>query len=148
MIPAFDESGLLPPGIHWASIDEVRNRYGLNIHRRRLMSGFERALAVLRVAECQTVYLDGSFVTAKEFPADYDACWDAAGVRIDDLDPVLLDFSSRRRAQKAKYHGELFPAQSQAETASPYRTFLDFFQHDKDSGNKKGIIGIKIATVL
>jgi hypothetical protein len=93
-------------------------------------------------------FLDGSFVTAKEFPADYDACWDAIGVRIEDLDPVLLDFSRRRSAQKAKFFGELFPAQSQAEATSPYQAFLDFFQHDKDSGNKKGIIGINIATIV
>ncbi len=112
------------------------------------MDGFERAVAALKVAGSQRVYLDGSFVMAKEFPADYDACWDATGVRIEDLDPVLLDFSRRRNAQKMKYFGELFPAQSQAEAHSPYRTFLDFFQNDKDSGNKKGIIGINIGTIV
>jgi hypothetical protein len=148
MIPAFDEFGLLPPGIHWAAMGEVRSRYALNLHRRRLMDGFERAVTALNAAGCQQVYLNGSFVTAKEFPADYDACWDAIGVRIEDLDPVLLDFSRRRSAQKAKFLGELFPAQTQAEAGSPYRTFLEFFQHDKESGNKKGIIGISIVTIV
>jgi phosphoglycolate phosphatase-like HAD superfamily hydrolase len=56
MIPAFDELGLLPPGIHWAAIDEVRNRYALNLHRRRLMEGFEKALAALKAAGCQRIF--------------------------------------------------------------------------------------------
>ena len=132
-------------GLH-ALADPARGE-GLR-HRRRLLDGFERAVAALKVAGSQRVYLDGSFVMAKEFPADYDACWDATGVRIEDLDPVLLDFSRRRNAQKMKYFGELFPAQSQAEAHSPYRTFLDFFQNNKDSGNKKGIIGINIGTIV
>lgn len=27
------------------------------------------------------VFVGGSFVTSKEFPGDYDACWDTVGVR-------------------------------------------------------------------
>jgi hypothetical protein len=148
MIPAFAESGLLPDGIHWADMNEIRNRYGHNVHRQRLMSGLARALKALRSAGCSTVYLDGSFVTAKEFPGDYDACWESEGVSLADLDPVLLDFSHRRAAQKAKYFGEFFPADFRAEPTSPYRTFLNFFQTDKSTGDKKGIIGINLATVL
>ena len=58
MIPAFAESGLLPDGIHWADMNEIRNRYGHNVHRQRLMSGLARALKALRSAGCSTVYLD------------------------------------------------------------------------------------------
>lgn len=55
-----------------------------------------------------------------------------------------LNFANRRAAQKAKYLGELFPAQVQAESRFPYRIFLDFFQTDKDTGNPKGIVAIDL----
>ena len=35
---------------------------------------FEAAMVNLRDAGCKTVYVDGSFVTDKERPGDFDAC--------------------------------------------------------------------------
>jgi len=69
------------------------------------------ALATLNRAGCSTVYIDGSFVTVKLEPGDYDACWDIDGVNVEALDAVFLDFSKGRMAQKRKYFGEFFPAQ-------------------------------------
>jgi len=77
----------------------------------------KRALDSLRAAGCQRAYIDGSFVTDKDDPEDFDACWEVAGVDPARLDPELLDFSKRRAAQKAKYRGELFPADSGADPA-------------------------------
>ena len=56
------------------------------------------------------------FATAKSLPGDYDGAWETAGVDPDRLDQVLLDFSSRRAAMKAKYLGDLLPASA---TAAP-----------------------------
>jgi HTH-type transcriptional regulator/antitoxin HigA len=51
---------------------------------------------------------------------------------------VLLDFRRARAAQKAKYGGELFIASA---SASPSGTaLLEFFQRDKVTGQRKGII--------
>ena len=47
------------------------------------------------------------------------------GVDPDQLDPILLTFDRGRAAQKAKYPGELFPAQF-TEGGSGM-TFLNFF---------------------
>jgi hypothetical protein len=116
----------------------------LEVIGRRLCDGFTRGVIVLREAGCSTVYLDGSFVTSKEFPGDYDACWEIDGVNVANLDPVLKDFSNRRVAQKTKFGGEFFPAQARAEESSPFRTFFDFFQIDKETGVPKGIVGIKL----
>jgi hypothetical protein len=148
MIPPLDADGFLPTGVHWAELPEIWNRFGLNDHRRRLLNGFEAALAIFSAAGCRSVYLDGSFVTATEFPNDYDACWDAVGVDVGALDPVLLSFDNLRAAQKGKYLGEFFPAHVRAEATSPYRTFFQFFQVDKASGNVKGIIGIKLVRII
>ena len=95
----------------------------------------------LRAAGCKRAYIDGSFITTKEHPGDFDACWDLDGVDFDVIDEVLLTFDAGRRAQKAKYRGELFPADA---AADPLGTlFRDCFQRDRD-GNPKGIIVIDL----
>lgn len=106
------------------------------------MAGFRAALENLKNAGCRTVYLDGSFVTIKAIPNDYDACWDEDGVDPVLLDPVLLTFGAGRAAQKARYMGELFPASIIANSGG--LSFLDFFQTDKETGNPKGIIAIDL----
>ena len=87
---------------------------------------------------CRKIWLNGSFVTTKDEPGDFDACWDTAGVDLDALDPVLLDLSNRRAAQKARFGGELFP--NVLETQSGL-SFAEFFQNERDTG-RKGIVVI------
>lgn len=141
MIPPFVLNGNLPPGIHWAEWKEFEERFGTNPHRRKLLKGLKTAITSLRKAGCRAIYIDGSFVTAKELPNDFDGCWSIEGVDPDLLDPVLLDFSNGRAAQKAKYGGELFPAE--LIEAGSGKTWLDFFQQDRN-GKPKGIVGIRL----
>ncbi len=145
MIPAFDAGGNLPPGIHPASWDRIVTRFATNTRRRELLDGLLDALRSLKRAGCRTAYLDGSFVTAKELPGDFDACWEVAGVDPGRLDRELLDFSDGRAAQKVRYGGELFPAETAAEPAGT--TFLDYFQRDRDTGEPKGIIAIDLGAL-
>ncbi len=56
------------------------------------------------------------------------------------LDPVLLDFTNLRAAQKAKYQGELFVAHAPADPSGTL--FLEFFQRDKYTHAPKGILAI------
>ena len=140
MLPPFDAFGRLPPGVHWAEWGEVYQRFGWNEHRRRLLAGLLRALQNLRDAGCRVAYLDGSFVTAKDLPGDFDGCWDLTGVDLAKVDRVLRTFSHQRALQKAKYLGELFPSRLQADAVG--RTFLEFFQVDKSTGDAKGIVAL------
>ena len=100
------------------------------------------AIDSLRRAGCHTVYIDGSFVTIKEVPNDFDACWEEAGVTPELLDPVLLQFDAGRAAQKARYLGELFPASVGATVEG--MSFLEFFQTDRETGGSKGIIAVDL----
>jgi hypothetical protein len=110
------------------------------------LDGLEAALNSLAGAGCRAVYIDGSFVTKKLIPNDYDLCWSIADVEPERLDPVLLDFSlSGRLAMKAKYRGDLFPAEI-PEGASG-KAFLDFFQTDKITGKPKGIVLVELGGV-
>ena len=70
MIPPFDAAGLLSPGVHWASWDELSDRFANNPWRQMLMTGLGAALENLKNAGCRTVYIDGSFVTNKVVPND------------------------------------------------------------------------------
>ena len=142
MIPDFDADGNLPPGVHWATWQEFVQRFGMSPHRDKLLMGLRSALDGLKAAGCQAVYIDGSFVTTKSVPNDFDACWDIEGVNPDLLDPILLLLRDGRVVQKAKYFGELFPAQF-SEGITGLR-FLEFFQIDKETGKQKGIIAIDL----
>lgn len=94
-------------------------------------------------AGCGELLLDGSFVTSKLLPRDYDAAWETAGVDPDRLDPVLLDFSNRRAAMKAKYLGNLFPASF---LAAPGVIYRDFFKTDRD-GVAKGVLLVDLGSL-
>lgn len=142
MIPGFESDGLLPPGIHWATWQEISDRFGTNGQRKILLAGLKKALNSLKKAGCLTVYIDGSFVTSKEMPVDFDGCWDPSNVDPYQLDPVLLRFEPGRATQKAKYAGELFI--STMRNGNPGPVMLEFFQRDKDSGKRKGIVAIDL----
>jgi hypothetical protein len=143
VIPNLSENGLLPAGIYRATWAEILKVYGTNSLRQRLLRGFYRVLLALKSAGCRTAYLDGSFVTAREAPGDFDGCWDVDGVDPLRLDPTLLKFEDRRLAQKLKYGGEMFPSQGIADSESG-DTFLEFFQTDKETGVRKGILAVDL----
>ncbi len=117
-------------------------RYATNERRGQLLDGLRIAIESLHAAGCARIYLDGSFVTDKAAPGDFDACWEVSGVDPALLDPVLLDFSDRRASQKARYGGELFPAQLAAEPGGT--AFLGYFQRDRQTGEPKGIVALDL----
>lgn len=142
MIPPFDDNGKLPPGLHWATWDEIVERFGGTERREELLAGLRRALDALRDAGCRVAYVDGSFVTAKLRPGDFDGCWEPDGVDLRRLDPTLYDFAPGRRAQKRKYGGELFTANFIADAAGV--KFFDNFQRDRETGNPKGMVAVSL----
>jgi hypothetical protein len=115
-------------------------RFGWTGRRRRLLDGLAEAIELLARAGCQRLWLNGSFVTAKDEPDDFDACWDTQGVDLDALEPVLLDLSNRRAAQKTRFGGELFPNVVEVQSGL---SFVEFFQNERDTG-RKGIVAIDL----
>lgn len=131
---------VLPPGVHAASLGEVEAAFAINTWRRELFSGLVDALGRLRQAGCSTVFLDGSYVTGKSHPRDFDACWDPTGVDGSKLDPIFLEFGNGRASQKAAFKGEFFP--SSMTCVDVGQAFVEFFQLDRFTGNRKGIVSI------
>ncbi|RXE84306.1 hypothetical protein DRB05_20490 [Pseudoalteromonas sp. A757] len=137
---------VLQEGVHTLTITEFETLFVFNSHRRNQYEGLRKAIDMLKEAGCSKLYIDGSYVTKKPLPGDYDACWEREGVDITKLDKVLLDFSDRRRAQKEKYEGEFFLADNKADHVGTL--FLDFFQREKHSGCRKGIVLLELHGVV
>ncbi|NER37518.1 MAG: hypothetical protein F6J93_26745 [Oscillatoria sp. SIO1A7] len=142
-IPPFDENGNLPPGVHWADWSDFKERFGTTPRRIGLIPGLEAVMEQLKAAGCRTIYINGSFVTNKPDPKDFDACWDRDDVDIDYLRknaPIVLNFYNPS-AQKAKYGGEIYPSDQPAYGAT---MTMDLFQRDRYKKNPKGIVAIDL----
>lgn len=84
MIPQFDDSGVLPPGLHLATLDEIEARFGRQSDLRRVQMDSVRWMIDLAVrAGVKRIVLNGSFVTDRMEP--------------NDVDCVLLFVPGRRR---------------------------------------------------
>ncbi len=144
-IPAFNQYGELPAGIHRAMWGEFENRYVYNQHRQNLLDGLSWVCDLLKVSGCTRVFVAGSFVTAKPMPQDFDAMWDWTNVNSRTLyllAPELTDMTDERAAQKARFGGELFPAQMIEGMTG--KTFLEFFQFDTRTRRERGIIELEL----
>jgi hypothetical protein len=134
---------VLPPGAHAASLEDVAIAFATNVWRRELFNGLVLASGKLRFAGCPAIYLDGSYVTGKPRPADFDACWDPGGVDPAKLDPVFLEFANGRALQKTAFKGEFFPSSMMCVDVG--QAFVDFFQLDRFTGKQKGILSIPLS---
>lgn len=73
MIPPFDNSGFLPPGVHPATLKEIEARFGHESELRRTQMESVRWMADLAVrAGVQRIVLNRSFVTDIMEPNDVD----------------------------------------------------------------------------
>jgi uncharacterized protein DUF6932 len=73
-LPAFTQTGDLPPGIHRATLAEVLARFGTQTPRRRVVGTRLERIYQVAVANGQVArfIVFGSFITAKPEPNDVD----------------------------------------------------------------------------
>jgi len=73
MIPPFDDSGCLPPGVHAATLAEIEARFGRGSELRRVQMESVRWMVGLAArAGAERIVLNGSFVTDIMEPNDVD----------------------------------------------------------------------------
>lgn len=145
MLPPFTDAGVLPPGVHRASWDDMVHCFGATPRRQALLQGLLAAATNLAQAGARVIWLGGSFVTDKEDPDDWDGVWDPSNADMTKIDPVLTDpadLATGRYRQKAKFAGELLVG---VETASGM-PFQLYFQVDKN-GDPKGIVRLDLRTL-
>lgn len=137
MIPDLNREGLLPSGSHEATLREIRRRFGTgNPTRARLMKGLEAVLRLARKIGASLLYLDGSFVTAKSQPGDWDAVLVlSTGARLGLKEAIAL---ADRPEVRKRYHGDLFTVMEEdTEVLAHYVEGV--FAHDRN-GRAKGLI--------
>lgn len=141
----FNADGHLPEGVHMMTWDEFQTEFSFSPRRQKLLQGLFAVIQILQECGCDAIYIDGSFVTDKLEPDDWDACFKGSLDAIYSLDrrdtDLVLDDIRKRDRQKEKYLGELYPPGVIAEKDMCY---LDFFQCIKGSKAKKGIIKIAL----
>jgi hypothetical protein len=137
VIPPFSLNGNLPPGIHEATWQEIQERFGWNAERRSLLEGLRKGLLILKEAGSQAAYINGSFVTTKDKPNDFDVYWlpyDVDFVKLKELEPAFLTASrGGRKKQKEIYGGEFFFSKG----------MLKLFQETREK-TAKGIIALDL----
>jgi hypothetical protein len=137
MIPEFDSNGNLPPGIHAATLAQIRQRYANTPLRKYLFSGLVNLAKSLKASGCRTLYVDGSYITNKTEPGDLDAVWEYEGVD-NTIDPLLRK-GWDLKAIKRKYGGDVFCRMPDLLDVD----HVEFFQTDR-MGQSKGIIKIDL----
>ena len=149
MIPDFENeirdaqgTRYLPPGVYEATWEEFWKYFSNSRRRRTLLRNLLKMLQHLRDAGCVSVKIDGSFVTSKSEPHDFDGTWDPTGVDDTKLDQCINDMN--KVLMYNKYNGELYP-QNIIEAGSG-KTFDEFFQMDRME-NRKGVVKINLETL-
>jgi hypothetical protein len=139
MLPEFDASGNLPPGIHQSTWEEITERYGKTERRRDLLKGLGNAISMLRDMGCKRIFLDGSFISNKVNPGDYDVVWDDTGLDLDLCFKECWTFFKSVYTQKQEFGGEFC-------YMSHPSNVLAYFQQDNRHTPilKKGIIELSI----
>lgn len=146
-IPDLDENGLLPPGEHRCTLDEVVERFGQyqdNDGRVKLAEKLRDYLREAGQMECiVAVYVDGSFVTSEASPNDIDLIVVVAEEHdfASELRPFDYNILSRRRVQQ-RYGFDVLVAEDESPELSEY---LDFFAQVRGQPDqRKGILEVKI----
>src|ERR1700693_6320306 len=95
MLPAFDDVGHLPPGVHPCSVAELVARFGSGSEERQAeISELLDFIEAARKAGVRRLMVNGSFVTGKLAPNDVDVVflpgpdYPRAGPRLDDEELV------------------------------------------------------------
>jgi hypothetical protein len=146
-IPDFTPDGFLPPGVHDASVEEIRSRFGTfqgSDRRPRLVEKLEQLLAEARqTGLVVAVIVDGSFVTATPKPDDIDLILlvrpghDFSA----DLRPPEYNVLSRRRVRK-RYGFDMMIAADGSELAAEYVKFFAQVRERRDA--RKGMVSVRM----
>jgi hypothetical protein len=146
-IPALGTNGLLPPGVHTCTLQEIRERFG-SFKRSELRSRlFERLEAFAREAKSggivRALIANGSFVTDEPKPNDIDLA---------DVLPAGHDFRAHlgatqynvvdRHRVRRVYGFDVFAAE---EGSADYAALHRFFQRVRlQPGLAKGILRVDL----
>jgi len=146
-MPELGEDGLLPPGVHDMSPEEIRKLFGAFQHSDRRPRLFDKLQTLIGAAGAvpaiRHIIIDGSFVTAVDEPGDIDI---VVAVSTEAFDAAIWPpreynlLSSKRIRQAYKFDAFVVPAGSAA-----YAEYLDLFSRVKGAPERrKGVVRVVI----
>lgn len=150
-------SDRLPPGRHQATVAEVEaafaNAYPSSASRGPLFEQWRLlSAAIERIVEIQDQWLDGSYVTTKENPADIDLVSHFDGPALDALDPIektlliglIHGHQSRDIHACDSFYIAIYPAghPARAQYEAALRYWDNLFGRHRD-GDPKGYVEVK-----
>jgi hypothetical protein len=145
-LPEFDAQGLLPPGLHDATLAEVRERFGrfqVSDCRLKLCQQLEAFLQDVRSSTLiEAVIVDGSFVTAKDEPGDIDVILVLSSNHdwSERLRPFEYNLLSKKQVRK-RFGFDLFVASQGSQTL---QASVVFFEQVKNvPGAIKGLVRVR-----
>ena len=146
-IPVLNEDGLLPPGVHDCTLEEVATRFGRfqsSDRRSRLFAALRAFLDELRRSGIfEALLINGSFVTAKAAPNDIDLILvlrTSHSFR-EDLPPLAYNLVRPAKARK-RWGFDVVVAKADSEA---YVAAVDLFQQVRNEpGRKKGLLRITL----
>jgi hypothetical protein len=142
VIPEFNDDGLLPPGIHSATMREFHERFAVFDRSDRRLQLCRKIESLWREAKgtpiVRKLLIAGSIVTSKPEPNDFDA--------LIVLDPSIVGTSLRpfeynlvsRSMARRVFGGDVVPVLDQSVAHGEY---LEFFQKTRDR-KRMGIVEI------
>jgi hypothetical protein len=143
----------LVPGEHVMQWDDFVQEFGYTNHRKQLIVGMCKALNALKICGCEIVYIDGSFVTQKLVPKDWDGCYDEEGLdreKLQKLYPQFYHLVPPRESQKVIFKGEILPKSLEIKVSFSEKTMLDCFKQDfhTDTPTEKGIVKLYLKNYI
>lgn len=149
-IPPLDKRGLLPEGIHDASIDEIRTRFAISTYRTALFDDFVRFMNIEVESLDAPIFMAGSYLSDKPLPNDIEITIEVnlelfcsqAGQKI-----IQLGSGDNHNRLKMQYRVDYYPSLKMP----GMNDFTLFFQyvgektaHAKgiDTNDKRGIIRV------
>lgn len=144
MLPEFIGPGVLPPGIHSATLEEIEARYGKfqrSDRRARLLATVREFVQEVRACRwVQRVLLAGSVVTSKDEPDDIDVLL-VFERRADFVELLPHEYNVLYQAGAQRRFGALLDLHVVEEDSEAMERLLRFFQRDRD-GHTVGLIEV------
>ncbi|MBI4771506.1 MAG: hypothetical protein HY784_14125 [Chloroflexi bacterium] len=141
MIPAFQEDGFLPPGLHLATLQEIEARFATTPRRRELFGRLQRFVELARHASARRMFLNGSYVTAKPEPGDVDVVIWLSETRYSELiDREDVHVLELRLMFLTREPREAFAVADE----KGWNDWLDFFSSERKRGVQKGVVEVML----
>jgi Family of unknown function (DUF6932) len=137
-IPALNRDGLLPPGVHRATLEEIVYVFCTSTPTRRALEAPLRELvATAQDARATGLFLDGSFVSEKSDPGDIDAV-----IVLPNDFAVTSPEAMRIQTLHRTYGFDIERVRAQDEQSLHY-LLREFFAYDR-SGRPRGLLEVAL----